>query len=127
MTNEILNKNDKYHRLHRDLEWLESMHDSYLLDEPQIKLLACYSQHSGLRLFDLRAKQSALKINWITTTQNAFSHACFFDNVKLLPFEEVFSCNLHVNGTLSQTPTGGRYWFTGVGSTSYSLLTPTWF
>ena len=80
------------------IKLVESLVDQYLWKGKRRiarKTLIKSKLQGGLRLFDLKTKQAALKINWIKKISNEnFYKACFFHSTGLPPVEYVFKINL---------------------------------
>ena len=53
-------------------------------------------KHGGLRLFDPKNKQKALKLTWVKVVQQTpFFEFCFWENMKITKFPNIFECNVH--------------------------------
>ena len=60
------------------------------------KTLQTSKKCGGIRLFNIKIKQKALKIAWIPKIkQNTFFNICLYDNVNVSNFDRIFECNLN--------------------------------
>ena len=82
------------------IKTVESMVGNFLWGNKSAKIakdtLQKDKMNGGLRLFDLRSKQAALKINWVKKieTDDMFRY-CFFENTRLPKVDFIFHCNLN--------------------------------